>query len=317
MRVLFAGTPEIAVPTLRDIHASAHSIAGILSAPDRPRGRGRSLHPSPVAEAAAALDPGIPVLKPDQLRTEAREAVSQLEPEILVCFAYGKIFGPRFLGLFSRGGVNVHPSLLPRFRGPAPIPAAILGGDDETGITVQELAREMDTGAILLQERIRLDGTETSETLGRTVAGAAGGLVVRVLDSLDALVPQEQDHRLATYTRLVEKADGVIDWSADAATIERTVRAYDPWPRATTSLRGERLAVLAAAVVPGNHESVSLPSGVPGTVLGVDKELGILVETGNGPLALQRLHLQSRKPLDWRSFLNGVQDITGTVLGGT
>ncbi len=329
MRVLFAGTPEIAVPTLIAIHESRHELVGVLTAPDRPKGRSRTPSPSPVALATRTRDPGsedsIPLLKPEHLRTAAREEVASLAPDILVCFAYGKIFGPRFLDLFPHGGINVHPSLLPRFRGPAPIPAAPLAGDAETGITVQQLALEMDTGDLVLQERIPLDGSETSLTLGSHVAGAAGPLVVRTLDAMDAgplptsrgetdVWVRAQDHDAATYTALVQKADGEIDWNRPAVEIERMVRAYDPWPRAFTSLRGERLAILEAALPPiGVHAS---SESSPGTITGVDKRFGILIETGNGPLAVQRLHLHSRKPLDWRSFVNGVKDLVGTTLGG-
>lgn len=324
MRVLFAGTPEIAVPTLTAIHASSHELVGVLTAPDRPRGRGRKPARPVVADAAVELGPqsqsadrAIPVLQPETLRTQAREEVSRLEPGVLVCFAYGRIFGPRFLDLFPHGGLNVHPSLLPRYRGPAPIPAAILAGDAETGITVQRLALEMDTGDIVLQDPIALDGTETSSSLGRYVAERAGELVVRVLDALEAgtVEPRAQDHAAASYTRLVSKEDGEIDWTRPAAEIERMVRAYDPWPRAWTVMDGERLAILEAALAPEGRGNLASASA-PGTILGVDKELGILVETGNGLLALQRLHLQSRKPLEWRSFVNGMQELAGTVLGG-
>lgn len=320
MRVLFAGTPGIAVPALRSLADSRHELVGVLTAPDRARGRGRTPRPSPVKELALEL--GLPVLQPESLRTAARREVAALEPDILACFAYGRIFGPRFLALFPHRGLNVHPSLLPRHRGPAPISGAILAGDTETGVTVQALALEMDAGDIHAQERIPLHGTETTASLEATVAPMGGRLLVEAIDRLerDEAEPVPQDPALATYTRLVVKEDGRIDWRAPAREIERMVRAYTPWPRAFTTWGPERLAILEAAVVEsardGGRES---PAGnvVPGRVVRVDTSIGVLVETGIGLLALRELQLQSRKPLEWRSFLNGVSDFVGAVLGGS
>ncbi|MFW5688077.1 MAG: methionyl-tRNA formyltransferase [Spirochaetota bacterium] len=311
MRVLFAGTPEIAVPSLDAIAASGHTLAGVLTAPDRRKGRGKTVSFSPVKERALEL--GVPVVQPERLRTEAREEIGPIHPEVLACFAYGKLFGPRFLELFPVAALNVHPSLLPQYRGPAPIPAAILAGDRRTGVTIQDVALEMDAGDILAQATIPLSGTETTATLSDTAARVGAELLVDVLDRLAAgtAVRTPQNHAAATYTSLVEKTDGLIDWSDSAAHIERMVRAYTPWPHAYTGFGGERLAILEAAVAPG-----SSLEPVPGRVARVDTSLGILVETGNGLLALRRLQLQSRKPLDWKSFLNGVHDFHEAVLGG-
>src|SRR6056297_216239 len=252
MKVLFAGTPEIAVPSLRALADSGHEVVGVLTAPDRPKGRGRTLHPSPVKDLALEL--GVPVLEPERLGAEARRQVAILGADVLACFAYGKIFGPRFLELFPRGGLNVHPSLLPRHRGPSPIPGAILAGDIETGVTVQELALEMDAGDIVAQESIPLTGTETTASLSGVVASLGGRLLVDVLDRLaDGRVERRpQHHNEATFTRLVRKEDGEIDWSRPAVEIDRMVRAYTPWPHAFTSFRGERLVVLEAVPAPGN-----------------------------------------------------------------
>ncbi len=311
MRVLFAGTPPIAVPSLEAVAASPHDVVGVLTAPDRPGGRGRELQPSAVKSRAREL--GLPVVAFDRLGSAARADVRALEPQLLACFAYGRIFGPRFLELFAFGALNVHPSLLPRHRGPAPIPAAILAGDCETGVTVQGVAREMDAGDIYAQERIPLAADETSESLGRRVAPIGARMLVEVIDAIAdgtaSAVPQ--DHSLATYTSVVRKQDGRIDWTLPAVQIDRMVRAYTPWPRAYTTLRGEHLAVLDA-------QPLSRSGGArPGTVVRVDTARGILVETGNGLLALRKLQLQSRRPLDWRSFQNGVPDLVGVVLGGS
>lgn len=314
MRILFAGTPEIAVPSLSALAASSHPVVGVLTAPDRRAGRGRALGLSPVK--SRALELGLPIFQPERLGSESREMVASVEPEILVCIAYGRIFGPKFLELFSKGGINIHPSLLPRHRGPAPIPAAILAGDTTTGVTIQQLALEMDAGDILAQEPVALAGSETTGELTERFAELGADLVVRVIDQLaeGTITPVPQDDNAATYTQLITKADGEIDWSRDAASIERAVRAYHPWPLAHTTFNGQRLNVLETHE-PRADADTGTRSAAPGTVVAVDNTHGILIETGNGLLAVTRLQLQSRKALSWDTFLNGVSDFTGAVLG--
>ena len=312
MRILFAGTPDIAVPSLSALAASRHEIVGVLTAPDRPVGRGRRIAASPVKERAAEL--GLPILQPDRLGSEARREVAELTPELLVCVAFGRIFGPKFLALFESGGINLHPSLLPHYRGPAPIPAAILSGEAQTGVTIQALAREMDAGDILAQETFPLTGAETTGTLTEQLAEVGARVLVETVEAVSSgsqtLRSQGDD---ATYTGLIRKSDGEIDWSSPASVIERAVRAYHPWPLAFTTFKGLRLNILES-------ESISDPEDArnhaPGTVVRVDTERGILVKTGNGQLALTKLQLQSRKALSWNTFLNGVHDFVGAVLGG-
>jgi methionyl-tRNA formyltransferase len=279
--------------------------------PDRAAGRGRKLMPSPVKERALEL--GLPVLQPEQLRTEARAEVTALKPELLACVAYGKLFGPKFLELFAAGTLNLHPSLLPKYRGPAPIPAPILNGDRVTGVTIMALAREMDAGDIYAQREVGLDGTETSASLSERLAADGAALLVEMVDAVAAGTARAkpQDESKATYTSLIEKSAGLIDWSLPAREIERRIRAYQPWPLAHTTWNNQRLNLLGARVVDAGDISAA-----PGTVLRVDTAGGILVETGNGLLALTELQLQSRKALSWDSFLNGVRDFIGAVLGG-
>ena len=271
------------------------------------------------------MELGLPVLQPERLGGDARHEVAALGAELLVCVAYGKFFGPKFLELFPAGSINLHPSLLPRYRGPAPIPAPILHGDKETGVTVQKVSQEMDAGDIFLQRRVTLSGTETSGQLVEQLGELGGEAVVEVVDQIEAgearAVPQEEE--AATYTQLLTKSDGEIDWNRSAVEIERAVRAYQPWPLAHTSFSGQRLNILGAEVVEaaGEREGSAEAGEVaaqrgPGTVLRVDTGRGILVETGNGQLALTQLQLQSRKALSWDSFLNGVHDFIGAVLGG-
>ena len=311
MRILFAGTPEIAVPSLKSL-VEKHEVVGVLTGPDRPSGRGRKLKPSAVK--TAALDLGIPVYQPEHVRREARETISLIDAELMVVFAYGRIFGPRFLSLFPKGSINIHPSLLPRWRGPSPITAAILHGDRATGITVQKIALEMDSGDIILQREIPLDGTETTGTLSETAAELSGKIILDALELIEEGfegVPQNSEE--TKYCFLVSKNDGRIDWGQGACTIERMVRAHSPWPMAWTDFGDQPLKIHKGSVYKG---STPLNTGGPGKVTGIDKGSGILIQTGNGVFSAEVLQLPGRKPLEWRSFLNGVDNFIGSTLGG-
>ncbi|MFP4375251.1 MAG: methionyl-tRNA formyltransferase [Spirochaetaceae bacterium] len=333
MNLLFAGTPDIAVPSLRKA-AARFPVVGVLTAPDAVSGRGRKVSPPPVKVAAEDL--GLPVLQPDRLDGDARAAVRRLEPAMLVAFAYGKIFGPKFLGLFTEGGINVHPSLLPKYRGPSPIPAVILAGESETGITIQYLAEKMDAGAVIARERIALSGDETTESLSALVAERAADLLVEAISRIEegAAEPEPQNEAEATYCTLIRKEDGEIDWATPAERIERMVRAYTPWPGAYTYWGDRKLTIREAAVYgtadtgaqleardaapapPADAAPVFPADAAPGHVLGVDRRRGILIQTGRGVLAVRRLQLQAGQAVDWKSFINGHRDLPGTVLGG-
>lgn len=317
MRVLFAGSPALAVPALERT-AAMTEVAAVLTCCDQPVGRGGRIEASPVK--TKALELGIPVLQPDRLDPAALEQVRALAPDLLVVAAFGMIFRPEFLSLFPMGGINVHPSLLPRHRGPSPISAAILEGDAETGVTIQNIAQRFDTGDILAQRAVPLRGDETTGSLTAALADVGADLLAGVLASV---TPGEkprgraQDEALATYCRMVRKEDGLVDWTESAAVIERKVRAYDPWPRAATSWKGASLLLLKTGVYAGTlPEAAEAPADVPGTVGGADRQRGILVRTGGGILCVERLQEQFRKPMDWRSFLNGHPDFVGARLGG-
>jgi len=321
VRVLFAGSPDIAVPTLVRL-SFEHEIVGVLTNPESQKGRGLAASVTAVAEAADVLSKGrLPILAFERLGAEAREAVAALQPEILVSFAYGRIFGPRFLALFPRGGLNIHPSLLPRYRGPAPIPYAILNRDAETGIVVQRIALELDSGEILGEERLRLNGLETSEDLAETAAIVGADLASRVLEEIEAgresSRPQVGE---SSYCSLLRKEDGLIDWSASVLDIDAKVRAFYPWPGAFTWLRGQRLNVLEAFPYPhvtfaAGPGSLDFEDSAPGTILGLDKARGIMVQTKDGLVALRRLQIQHKKALPFREFANGMRGLVGAVLG--
>jgi methionyl-tRNA formyltransferase len=310
-RVLFAGSPEFAVPSLTALHRLLPVVA-VLTNPDKPAGRSAQPEPTPVKQKALALN--LPVLQPPALDEIFFEQVRALRAELLVVVAFGRIFRREFLELFPQGGINVHASLLPRHRGPSPIAAAILGGDVRTGVTVQRLAPQMDAGDVLGCRALPLDGRETTGSLSRVLAGMGAELLVSTMNDLEhgSGRPVRQNEAEATYCRLVKKEDGRIDWSAGARHIERMVRAYDPWPRAFTSFGARRLNLLAGGVYP---ERAGPGRGKQGLVLATDNRYGILVSTGGGILYVSSLQLQARKPLDWRSFLNGQKNFIGAHLG--
>jgi len=315
MRVLFAGTPEISVPSLEGI-SKRHTVVGVLTNPDRPRGRGRAPSASPVKEKALEL--GLPVYQPPTLKSEARELLAPLEADVLAVYAYGRIFGPKFLSLFPEGGVNVHPSLLPKYRGSIPVIAPIINGDPETGVTVQKIALEMDTGDILAQKRFELDPGITSGALSDTVAYVGAELLVSVLDAIEnnTVVPVPQDPFYATYCRKLERKDGKINWQLPNQMIERMVRGFYPWPKAFTTWSGKHLTILEAALPPASKNyPQSSANSEPGKVVGIDRENGILVQTGRGLLLIRKLQLQGKKPLGWEAFVNGNKEIIGSLLG--
>ncbi|MCL2192699.1 MAG: methionyl-tRNA formyltransferase [Treponema sp.] len=312
LRVLFAGSPAIAVPALEALVADG-VLVGLLTNPDSPRGRSGKPEPT---ECSVALERGqtlpIPVLKLEKLDSAAREQVEALKPDILVSFAYGKIFGPKFLGLFPMGGINIHPSLLPKYRGPTPIPAAILNRETETGITIQRLAAEMDSGDILAQETVPLDGRETTESLSLTMAKKAAELLPPLLSRLALGNQQErpQDHGAASYCSLIAKADGLIDWNMSAKEIDARIRAFTPWPLSWTMHGDLQLLILKAQALGSDGNEAR-----PGEVLGKDKNKGILIQTGEGILAVSELQYRTKKALEWKAFLNGARNFIGERLG--
>ena len=318
MRIIFAGSPDISATLLRYLlenqEDSVWQIAGVLTNPDAPKGRKAELVSTEVAQTASAVAPQIPVFKFEHLDAAAREQISALKPDLLVCFAYGKIFGPKFMALFPMGGINVHPSLLPKYRGCAPVPAAILNMEKETGVSVQKLAQQMDTGDLLLQEKIALDGTENSESFLAKAAQISLQMVKTVLEKYAAGntegVKQTGE---SSYSQMLKKEDGLIDWTDSVQKIDAKIRAFYPWPGAFTQMDGTVLKIHEASVYTADFSGSE--QAQPGTVLGTDKKAGIIVKTGSGFLALKKLQVQGKKAMDWKDFMNGSRNCVGTVLG--
>jgi methionyl-tRNA formyltransferase len=322
MQILFAGTPQFSVLPLKKI-TEKYPVCGVLTGPDKLGGRGKKNIVSPVK--AAALELGLKIYQPEKINREFIELVSSLKPDILVVAAYSKIFKEDFLNLFKYNGINLHPSLLPKFRGPSPIQAAILGGDEKTGITIQKLALKMDAGNILEQKEFSLKGDETTESLMNYTSNIGAEMLVGVLDSIIAgnCREIEQAHDRATYCRLIKKEDGCIIWENNAIHIGRMIRAYKPWPGTYTSFNDLKLLILKGGALSKDSEiSIKLVNNSensnksPGYVLGMDKNYGILVKTGNDILYIEELQLQTKKAMNWRTFLNGNKHIIGAQLGG-
>jgi len=324
LRVLFAGSPDCAVPSLEEI-ARKHQIVAVLTNPAAPQGRSPVLIQTPVALAAERLKKqgligaDIPILTPEKINDEVRSLIAAQKPDIMACFAFGKIFGPKTLDLFPLGAINLHPSLLPRWRGCAPVPAAILARDNVTGITIQKMALEMDAGDIILQKTIPLNGTETADELLEQTSREGAPMMVEALDhiEMETVCAVTQDAGMATYCAMIRKEEAEIDWNRSAHDIDAQIRAFTPWPGTFTRAGDQTLLILKAHVYMADVTSapVAEATAAPGTVIGIDKKEGILVQTGDGLLILERLQWRTRKPLDWKAFLNGSRDFINTELG--
>ena len=318
LNVFFAGTPECAVPALRAI-AEKHNIVGVLTNPPSAVGRAKTLVPSPVALAVQTLkqqeilSPDTPICTPEKLNEPFRNSVSVLRPDIMVCFAFGKIFGPKTLSLFPKRALNIHPSLLPRWRGPSPVPAAIAAGDTITGITIQYMAAQMDCGDIILQEQVPIMPIDTTESLLARCAQLSSSLILQALDAIEHNTVHciTQDDTAATYCKLIQKEDGLICWAHTAADIDRKIRAYTPWPGAFTHWRGTKLLIKQAHPYQGQQNDML---NKVGCAIGIDPKQGILIQTGKGILAVTMLQRQTKKVMHWKDFLNGAAGFIGEFM---
>ncbi|MCB9435973.1 MAG: methionyl-tRNA formyltransferase [Anaerolineales bacterium] len=311
-RVVFMGTPEFAVPVLQAlIDAPDFQVVGVVTQPDRPAGRGNKLRPSPVKELAVARQ--IEVFQPEKLRGEAvMEYLSAWQPDVHVVAAYGQILRQAVLDLPRYGSINVHASLLPRWRGAAPIQAAILGGDAETGITIMQMDAGLDTGPMLSKAAVPILPTDTGQTLHDKLAAVGGPLLVDTVRGFIAgkIQPQPQDEALSTYAPRIQKEDGQLDWSQSAVEIDRRVRAFDPWPGTFTAWDGQLLKILAGQIVAGGGKrvlpgQVSLKSGMAPLVIG----------TSEGLYAPTMLQMAGRKAMTAADVVNGFAQMDGVILG--
>ena len=303
------GTPEFATPTLKALHNSQYDVLAVVTKADRPKGRGRRMVASAVKQFASTL--AYPVLQPAGVKEPGFvEKIIALAPDLFVVVAYGHILPGSILAIPRLGAINIHASLLPKYRGPAPIQWAVINGEHETGVTTMWMDEGMDTGDILLSSKVPIGPEDTSETLHQRLAEAGAGLLIETLSQLESgrLKGTPQDDSAATYAPLLKKEDGRINWSKDATSLDAFIRGMNPWPGAFTLISGRRLKILKARDV----EEQS--SEKPGTVLqGFPGELN--VAAGRGILELGEVQLESGKRLPVEDFLKGCPVAPGTILG--
>jgi len=326
-RIVLMGTPQFGVPILEAL-MRCHRVLAVVTQPDRVAGRGRSRRlASPVKLAAESS--GVAVLQPARLRrnTEILRALRELGADLFVVAAFGQIIPADILAIPPHGCIGVHASLLPKLRGAAPIAAAILGGDEETGVTLMLTDAGIDTGPIIVQRRLAIAPRDTTETLSRKLSHLGAELLIETLPGWLAgeIEPRPQDDTQATYAPMIAKSDGAIDWKRTATEIDRMIRGFTPWPGAYTSYRGKTLKILracpgfamsargislrstASATLPPQHERQ-----VPGTVIESEGEMAVV--TGDGLLLLERVQLAGKKAMDAKAFVRGQRDWVGSVL---
>lgn len=340
IKVLFAGCPEPAAKTLKYLfeHSEENNfkIVGVLTNPPTAKGRHKDLIPTPVAKVAeeySTEENFIPVFTPEHLNAEAREQIMPLAADILVCFAYGHIFGPKFLSMFKYGGMNLHPSLLPKYRGCTPVPAAILNRDSETAITIQTVSLKMDEGNILAQEKVSLDGTEVAFELLDNAAISGARLICDILLKIEndpsVLIGTPQSGE-PSYTGVILHEDGKIDWPKTCYQIDAQIRAYTPEPGCyclveDSSGKVETIKIVEALPFDmnnfqklGSHvqqtEIELFENSVCGTVLKFDKLSGIWIKCGEGFLCVKKLQKQGKTVMGYKDFMNGARNFIGLLL---
>lgn len=303
-RIVFMGTPDFAVPALRLLIAH-HDVIGVVTQPDRPAGRNRQVQPSPIKQAA--LEAGIPVFQPEKLRkSDAIEELRQWIPDVYVVAAFGQILPQAVLDIPAHGSLNIHASLLPRWRGAAPIQAAIRASDSESGITIMKMDAGLDTGPILTQRSVTLAADETGQSLHDKLSQVGGELLMDTLPGYLAgeITPQAQDDSLMTYAPLIEKEDGLIDWAQEAIAVDRLVRAFTPWPGTSTQWNGKTLKILAGSAGDGQ--------AAPGTVL--VRNGRVAVGTGGGLYYPTAVQLAGKSAVEIDAFLRGHGDFASAQL---
>ncbi len=308
LRIIFMGTPDFAVSTLKSLIAGPDQVVAVVSQPDRPKGRGKKLVPTPVKEIAMAAN--LPVLQPTKIKTEEfRNQLADYKPDVIVVAAYGRILPPQLLELAPHGCINVHGSILPKYRGAAPIQWAVINGDEKAGISIMQMDEGMDTGDILHQRIIDVSPDETAGSLFEKLAQLGGEALLEALEMVKAgtLKPVVQDHQQATHAPMLKKEDGHIDWNQDAQTIHNRIRGFDPWPSAFCFLDEKRLRLFSPTVVHMDSEQS------PGTVIKADKG-GLLISTGSNCLEIEELQPEGKKRMKVEAFINGRPIAKGTTL---
>ncbi|MBO5353731.1 MAG: methionyl-tRNA formyltransferase [Lachnospiraceae bacterium] len=315
MRAVFMGTPEIAAVILKSVLASKHEVIAVVTQPDKPKGRGHEMAFPPVKEVA--LEAGIPVLQPQKARDEAfLEEMKKLNPDIILVAAYGKLLPKVLLDMPKFGCINVHASLLPKYRGASPIQWAVLNGEEKSGVTIMHMAEEMDAGDIIMTEEIMLAAEETAGSLHDRLAEIGGPLLLSAMDALEnGRAPRiRQNEEEATHVKMLDKTMGNLNFAQPAVVLERWIRGLNPWPTAYTKLDGKMLKLWKAEVIPAEELTKELKQEQPGTIVAMDKD-SFSVKTGEGLLKVKELQLEGKRKMTAEEFLRGFKLETGTVLG--
>lgn len=321
LKVLYAGSPQAAATTLEILLKNAaqnnFSVVGVLTNPPKMQGRHSTLVPTPVQTVAEQNC--VPVFTPEHLDSTAREEIAKCGADILVCFAFGKIFGPKFMSLFKFGGINLHPSALPKYRGCTPVNASILNMDKETAFSVQTLSQRMDEGDILAQKIVPLTGKETAVSLLNQAAIDGAELILSVLKKCaenNSLPQGKKQEGEPSYTSFIQREDARIDWTKSAEQIDALVRAYYPEPAGWTQAKDFSIKLLEGFAI-SDEEGKTLGADLsltPGTVALFCKPKGILIKCGTGFYVVKQIHQQYKKPMDYKSYINGARDFVGTRL---
>ena len=312
MVVVFFGTPQFAVPTLRRLVDSTHSVAGVITQPDRPRGRGQKITHAPVK--ALALERGIPVYQPDRLKPpEVADTLRGWRADVGVVAAYGRIIPEHLLTIPRFGMINVHASLLPKYRGAAPVHRAVINGESQTGVTIMRVVKELDAGGMFARVTRPIRPDETSDVVETALSEMGAELLVTVVDQLESGTAREepQDDTQATYASRLTKEEGLIDWTRSASEIHNRIRGLYPWPHAYTFFNGTRLIVLRSAVA-----NAGASATIPGTILRVTPE-AIYVATGDGELAMLDVQPEGRRAMRAHDFLLGHRLATGETFSNS
>lgn len=308
MKVIFMGTPDFAVGTLKSLIASEHEVTAVVTQPDKPKGRGKAMQFPPIKEVA--VEAGIPVLQPRRVREpETVEAIRNIEADVIVVVAFGQIIPKEILTMKKYGCINVHASLLPKYRGAAPIQWAVIDGEKESGVTTMQMDEGLDTGDMLLKAVVPLEKEETGGSLFDKLSSTGAGLLLETLAGLEkgTILPEKQGESPTAYAKMLKKEMGLIDWTKSAEELERLVRGLNPWPSAYSHLNGKTLKIWQAEVEERDSENE------PGTVVCVSKD-GFGVQTGKGILKIRELQLEGKKRMDAGAFLRGYQMEEGMKL---
>lgn len=309
MKIIFMGTPDFSVPVLDSLVEAGHEVVAVITQPDKPKGRGKEMQPTPVKEAAIKYN--IPVYQPVRVRDE--EFVKILESynaDVMVVVAFGQILSKEILDMAKYGCINVHASLLPKYRGAAPMQWSIIDGEEKTGVTIQQMDEGIDTGDILAIEEIELDKKETYGSLHDRLAVMGGPLVIKVLKDFEAgtVSRTKQNDAQSNYVKIIKKSFGKIDFSMDAVKIERLIRGLNPWPSAFTTFNNKTLKIWDAEVIDKEYE------GEYGEIVEVNKH-SFIVKTSKGALEIKELQLEGKKRMETDAFLRGVNVEKGVKLG--